>query len=51
MLLTFWATQMAGEILYFLHRHFRLVFLVGATVGVMTLGLIFRSLLRLLFSS
>lgn len=40
---------MAGDILYFLHRHFRAVFLVGATVGVMTLGLIIRGVLRLLF--
>lgn len=41
---------MAGEILYFLHRHFRTVFLIGATVSVLSLGLIVRGVLGLLFS-
>ena len=41
---------MAGDILYFLHRHFRAVFLIGATVGVMTLGLMVRGVLGLLVS-
>ncbi len=42
---------MAGDILYFLHRHFRLVLLAGATFGVMALGLILRGCLSLLFSA
>lgn len=42
---------MAGDILYFLHRHFRTVFLIGATAGMMTLGLIVRGVLGLLFSA
>ena len=41
---------MAGDILYFLHRRFRAVFLIGATVGVMTLGLMVRGVLGVLFS-
>lgn len=42
---------MAGDILYFLHRHFRAVFLIGATIGVMALGLIVRGVLGLLLSA
>lgn len=42
---------MAGDILYFLHRHFRTVFLIGATVSVMALGLIVRGVLSFLFSA
>lgn len=42
---------MAGDILYFLHRHFRVVFVIGATVSVMVLGVILRALLGLLFGS
>jgi len=42
---------MAGDILYFLHRHFRVVFVIGATISMMALGVILRALLGLLFGS
>lgn len=41
---------MVGDILYFLHRHFRVVLLIGATVSVIALGLIVRGVLSLLFN-
>lgn len=40
---------MAGDILYFLHRHFRVVFVIGATASVMALGAFVRLVLNLLF--
>lgn len=40
---------MAGDILYFLHRYFRVVFVIGATLSIMGLALIARALLRLAF--
>jgi hypothetical protein len=42
---------MAGDILYFLHRHFRVVFVIGAVVSVMVLGVILRTLVGLLVGS
>jgi hypothetical protein len=42
---------MAGDILYFLHRHFRVVFVIGAVISVMVLGAILRALLGLLIGS
>lgn len=40
---------MAGDILYFLHRHFRVVFVIGAMVSVMALGMIAFALFGLAF--
>ncbi|WP_427792782.1 hypothetical protein [Brevundimonas diminuta] len=42
---------MAGDILYFLHRHFRAVFLIGATISVLSLGVLVRGVLSLFFSA
>lgn len=40
---------MAGDILYFLHRHFRVVFVLGAGISVMVLGVSARLVLNLIF--
>jgi len=40
---------MAGDILYFLHRHFRVVFAIGAAVSVLALAVILRALVGLVF--
>jgi hypothetical protein len=40
--------QMAGEILYFLHRHFKVVLILGMIVSLGTLFAAANSVLRLL---
>jgi len=46
--LTIWNTPMAGNILYFLHRHFRAVFAISVTLGVVLAFAMARAMLRLI---
>ncbi|MEN5229559.1 hypothetical protein [Brevundimonas naejangsanensis] len=39
---------MAGNILYFLHRHFRAVFAISLTLGVVLAFAVARTMLRLI---
>lgn len=39
---------MAGNILYFLHRHFRAVFAISVTSGVVLAFAVARTMLRLI---
>ncbi len=39
---------MAGNILYFLHRHFRVVFAISLTLGVVLAFAVARTMLRLI---
>jgi len=39
---------MAGNILYFLHRHFRAVFTISVTLGVVLAFAVARTMLRLI---
>lgn len=47
MALTLGLAHMAGDILYFLHRHFRVVFVIGVALGVMTFGMFVKGALWL----
>ncbi|MDA0743034.1 hypothetical protein ABC365_06255 [Brevundimonas sp. 3P9-tot-E] len=40
---------MAGDILYFLHRHFKAVFAISLTLGVLLACAVARMTLRLIF--
>lgn len=40
---------MAGDILYFLHRHFRAVLAITVTLGALLAYVLARSMLRLIF--